>query len=161
MLALRMSAVFPDKQLAERAVKDLRRLGVPSDAIAVVTQQQPAAAAAQGAAGGLVTGAAVGAVFGLAAAAIPGAGPFIAAGFLASMGAVGGATVSGAIVGATAGLISGALMEAGYAAKEAEFLSAELASGKVLVAVERGAPVSDATVADVFVQHAGRTYITD
>ena len=161
MLALRMSAIFPDKTNAELAVKELRRLGVPNDAIAVVTKTQPAVAAAQGAAGGLVAGAGVGALFGLAAVAIPGVGPFITAGFLAStLGVTGGAAAAGAVVGGSAGLIAGALTEAGYAAKEAEFLSTELEAGRVLVAVERGVPLTDATVTAVFAEFGGYTYVT-
>jgi hypothetical protein len=161
MLALRMSAVFPNHDSAERAVKELRKLGVDNDHIAVITKTQPAAAAAGGAAGGLAAGAAVGAIFGLAAAAIPGVGPFITAGWLAtSLGALGGGAAAGAIVGGSAGLISGALVNAGYAAKEAEFLSTELEAGRVVVAIDRGAEVTDATVATVFAEHGGRTYMT-
>jgi hypothetical protein len=46
----------------------------------------------------LLAGAGVGALFGLAAALIPGAGPFIAAGTLAS--ALGSAAAGGAVAGA-------------------------------------------------------------
>ena len=161
MLATRLSAVFPDKDSAEAAVKQLRQLGVKNDHIAEITKTQPAAAAAGGAAGGLATGAAVGAIFGLAAAAIPGVGPFITAGWLAtSLGAMGGGAAAGAIVGGTAGLLSGALVNAGYAAKEADFLSNELENGRVLVAIDRGAPVTDAVVTACFAQYGGNTYAT-
>jgi hypothetical protein len=105
-------------------------------------------------------GAGVGALFGLAAAAIPGVGPFVTAGFLAStLGATGGLAAAGAIVGGSTGLLAGALSKAGYAKEEAEFLSNELDAGRVLVAVDRGAPISDDAVTATFTQYGGRTYI--
>jgi hypothetical protein len=160
MLVYRTSAVFPDKDSAERAVKELRNRGVADSSIAIVTKHQPAAMAAQGAAEGLAVGAGVGALFGLAALAIPGVGPFITAGFLAStLGLTGGAAAAGAIVGGSAGLLAGALSKAGYAKEEAEFLSNELEAGRVLVAVDRGAPIADDAVAATFAQYGGRRYV--
>jgi hypothetical protein len=161
MLSSRITAVFPDKGSAERAVKDLRTQGVSDERIAVVTKHEPAAAAAASAATGLAAGAGVGALFGLAAVFIPGIGPFITAGFLASsLGAIGGGAAAGAIVGGSAGLVAGALSGAGYATKEAEFLAKELEAGNVLVAVESGAAISDAAVATTFSRYGGRTYAT-
>ncbi|MCC7479775.1 hypothetical protein IT575_15140 [bacterium] len=159
MLTSRFSAVFPNKVAAENAVKELRELGVPNSSIAVVTKDQSAKAAAVGAAEGLAVGAGLGALFGLAAVAIPGVGPFITAGWLAStLGLTGGAAASGAIVGGSAGLLAGALAKAGYAAEEAKFLSDRLDDGGVLVALEKNAPISDLSLAEVFSRHGGLRY---
>jgi hypothetical protein len=58
----------------------------------------------------------------LAALAIPGVGPFITAGALATaLGTTGGALAAGAIVGGTSGAIAGGLSKAGYSKDEAEF----------------------------------------
>jgi hypothetical protein len=161
MLTDRLSAVFPNHERAEAAVKELRDLGVPNGDIAVVTKAQAAKAGATGAAEGLAIGAGVGALFGLAAVAIPGVGPFITAGWLAStLGITGGAAASGAIVGGAAGLLSGALSKAGYAAEEAKYLADELERGGVLVAVQKDAPISNITLAEVFSRHGGRRWNT-
>ncbi len=160
MLTSRFSAVFPTHERADGAVKELRDLGVPNSSIAVVTKNQAAKAGAVGAAEGLAIGAGAGALFGLAAVAIPGVGPFITAGWLATaLGITGGAAASGAIVGGTAGLLAGSLAKAGYAAEEAKYLAGELENGGVLVAVERDAPILDSTLAEVFARHGGMRYL--
>jgi hypothetical protein len=161
MLTSRITGVFPDKNSAERAVTELRNQGVSDDNISVVTKHEQATSVAAGATEGLLAGAGVGAVFGLAAALIPGVGPFITAGYLAStLGAVGGGAAAGAIVGGSAGLIAGALARAGYNNDEAEILGKEIEAGRVLVAVETGAAVSDSVIASIFAQNGGRLYGT-
>lgn len=159
MLTRHITAVFPNGDSADRAIKELHRLGVKDDDIAVISKYQPAAMAAQGAAEGLAVGAGVGALFGLAAVAIPGVGPFITAGYLASvLGATGGAAAAGAIVGGGAGLLSGALSKAGYASEEAKYLSTELEAGGVVVAVKAAAPISDAELLAVYNTYGGHLY---
>jgi hypothetical protein len=82
-------------------------------------------------------GAGAGLLFGLAALAIPGVGPFITAGALASaLGTTGGALAAGAIVGGTSGAIAGGLSKAGYSKDEAEFYGPAVERGGVLVAVD-------------------------
>jgi uncharacterized membrane protein len=159
-LSNRYTYLFPDKDSADRWIKDLRKQGVKDDDIAVVSKYEQAAATAGGAAEGLTAGAAIGAIFGLAAAFIPGVGPFITAGFLApTLGAVAGGAAAGAIVGGTAGLISGALSKAGYAAHEAKFFGDEIENGRVLVSVEKGAAIPDTWVTGNFTNYGGYTYV--
>lgn len=159
MLTRHISAVFPNGDSAKKAVQELRRQGIDDGSIAVISKTEPVAAAAQGAAEGLAVGAGVGALFGLAAVAIPGVGPFITAGYLASvLGVTGGAAAAGAIVGGGAGLLSGALAKAGYANEEAKFLTKELEAGGVLVAVKAAAPISDAALLGVYNTYGGRVY---
>ena len=89
--------------------------------------------ASSGAAWGGVVGLAA---FGLAALLIPGVGPFITAGVLASaLGATGGAIASGAIVGGASGALAGAFAKAGYSREEADFYGSTVERGGVLVAV--------------------------
>src|SRR5688500_2172850 len=97
----RVTAVFHDRDDAERAIDWLRSRGVPNDSISVMARDakatssvaertgaervddDPGSDMARGAGTGLAAGAGVGALFGLAAAMIPGIGPFITAGALA------------------------------------------------------------------------------
>src|SRR4051812_43347646 len=88
-----VSTVFDSRADAERAVAQLRSAGVSESAISIVAQNDGAATTTtagtvehhgDGVATGLGVGAGVGALFGLAALAIPGVGPFIAAGALAN-----------------------------------------------------------------------------
>ena len=146
-----VSAVFDNRSQAERAVTELRSAGVRENAISIVAQNESGAAttndghgnvvaedgAGSGLAKGLGVGAGVGALFGLAALAIPGVGPFIAAGALAhTLGAAGGAIASGAIVGGTAGGVSGALLNHGVSDEDARYYEGRLNEGGVFVSVD-------------------------
>jgi hypothetical protein len=109
---------------------------------------------------GALAGAGVGTLFGLAALLIPGVGPFITAGVLAStLGAAGGAVAAGAIVGGTSGALAGAFSKAGYSKEEAEFYGSTVERGGVLVAVESD-DVSTERLRSELVQLGGRTYGT-
>jgi len=147
----RVTAVFDDRAQAERAVIELRRRGLSESEISIVSRRPDevdvTAVAADDRAGaektgervakGALAGVGVGTLFGLAAALIPGVGPFITAGALASaLGATGGAIVSGAIVGGTSGALAAALTKAGYSREEAEFYGEAVERGGVLVAVD-------------------------
>ncbi|PYE55843.1 hypothetical protein [Deinococcus yavapaiensis] len=115
--------------------------------------------AADGAGKGLLAGAGIGALFGLAAAAIPGIGPFITAGALAStLGAAGGAVVGGALVGGAAGSLAGTLAQLGYTENEARTYGERIERGGVLVAIESGSGIADATVIDVLQRHGGHIH---
>src|SRR5687768_15837676 len=116
-----VTGVFEAREDAEKALNQLRKLGVPQDRIGLITPgsqpdtiergvpvtdtEEPGMGRAMGAAVGGAMGAAGGATLGLAAAtlAIPGVGPVIAFGML-------GAAVLG-IVGAAAGAAVGDTME--------------------------------------------------
>jgi hypothetical protein len=116
-----VSGVFRSREDAEKAVNELRRIGIPDNRIGFVTPgsntdelesglpvtdtERPGMGRAMGAAVGGAMGAAGGATLGLAAAtlAVPGVGPVIAFGMV-------GAALLG-IVGATAGSAVGDTIE--------------------------------------------------
>jgi hypothetical protein len=163
----RVTAVFDDRAQAERAVTELRRLGWKDTDLSFVARSEAEAVAAgasrenagERAAKGAAVGAGAGLLFGLAALAIPGLGPFITAGGLASaLGATGGALASGAIVGGTSGAIAGALTRAGYSKDESDFYGPAVERGGVLVAVETEDVASANEVAEILGQYGGRTY---
>ena len=163
----RVTAVFDDRTQAERAITELRRRGIPDAQMSVVSRRADDVEVKKGAtddsAGermgkGALAGAGVGTLFGLAALAIPGVGPFITAGVLASaLGAAGGAIASGAIVGGASGALAGAFAKAGYSREEAEFYSSTVERGGVLVAVEAD-DVSSERLRGELTQLGGRTY---
>jgi hypothetical protein len=164
----RVTAVFDDRVQAERAVSELRRLGVTDTDLSFVARSEDDAVAAgaspdtagKRAAKGAAAGAGAGLLFGLAALAIPGVGPFITAGGLASaLGTTGAALASGAIVGGTSGAIAGALSRAGYSREESDFYAPSVERGGVLVAVDTEGVVSPDQAGDVLVRQGGRTYV--
>lgn len=139
---------------AEHAVIELERVGVPHGDISIVSHRSDkrhatrahvrephdntageAAAkdASAGAAVGGVLGAAGGVLAGLGLLAIPGLGPVVAAGWLAS--AAVGALVGGAVVGAAGGLV-GALTNAGVSREEAEVYAEGVRRGGTLVSAK-------------------------
>jgi hypothetical protein len=167
----RVSAVFSNGEEAREAVSWLEANGVPRDAISVVarddayprgakggeagtdqTAGDKAKDAGKGALAGAGIGAGVGALFGLAAAAIPGVGPFIAAGaFANALGVTGGAALSGAIVGGTSGGLASALTHAGLSKEESDYYAHSVEGGGVLVTVDAAqAGVSPQVVRDTF-----------
>jgi len=126
---------------AESIVAELRTAGFTSDSISVLlpdtgtskdfahekSTKAPEGATAGGAAG-LGVGAAIGWLAGIGALAIPGLGPFIAAGPI--MAALGGAAVGGA----TGGLI-GALAGLGIPEFEAKRYQDKIGAGNILISV--------------------------
>ena len=126
---------------AENIVSELRTCGFTSDSISVLlpdtgtskdfahekSTKAPEGATAGGAAG-LGVGAALGWLAGIGALAIPGLGPFIAAGPI--MAALGGAAVGGA----TGGLI-GALTGMGIPEFEAKRYQDKIGAGNILISV--------------------------
>jgi hypothetical protein len=172
----RVTAVFHDRDDAERAIDWLRSRGVPNDSISVMARDaqttssvaertgaervddDPGSDMARGAGTGLAAGAGVGALFGLAAAMIPGIGPFITAGALANaLGAAGGGAVAGAIVGGTSGAIAGALSKWGLDQADANYYGKEIEGGATFVAVDLdGTSLTRAEVEDTFRRFNGR-----
>jgi hypothetical protein len=126
---------------ADRAVLGLQSSGFPSNDISVLLPDRrgtrdfahehktkaPEGAVA-GAAGGGILGGTVGLLAGIGALAIPGLGPFIAAGPLM-------AALSGAAVGAGVGGVAGALVGMGIPELEAKKYEGKLQSGNILIAV--------------------------
>lgn len=140
-----ITRLFDDYADATAALSELERLGVPRDSISIVASNADGAHGDAGTAIGEVddhgdvsrgvsTGAALGGVGGLLAGlgllAIPGLGPIVAAGWLAST-AVGAGI--GAAGGAATGTIVGALKEAGHTEDEAHVYSEGVRRGGTLL----------------------------
>ncbi len=125
----------------ESAISDLQTSGVPTQDISLLmpdsgdqteigtvkSTKLPEGASA-GALGGGVVGGTLGLLAGIGALAIPGVGPFIAAGPI--MAALGGAAL-----GASAGGVAGALVGLGIPELEAKAYQDRLKAGGYLVAV--------------------------
>ena len=126
---------------AEQVVEGLQNRGFPASEISVLLPDKegkhdighvkatkaPEGATTGGVAGG-VTGGVIGLLAGIGALAIPGVGPFIAAGPIM-------AALSGAAVGATTGGVIGALIGMGIPEFEAKRYEDKLRSGNYLIAV--------------------------
>jgi hypothetical protein len=152
-MAKTITRLFDSFYEAERAVIELENIGVAHGDISLVARDSgdensvghvrkphddtAASAAAKdagaGAAVGGVVGAAGGILAGLGLLAIPGLGPVVAAGWLAS--AAVGAVVGGAVVGAAGGLV-GALTNAGVSPEEADFYAEAVRRGGTLVSAK-------------------------
>jgi uncharacterized membrane protein len=141
---------------AELAVTELQRTaGVEVGDISVLLPDQrasrdfahehntkaPEGAVAGAGAGGLLGGT-LGLLAGIGALAIPGVGPFIAAGPLL-------AALSGAAAGAAVGGISGALIGMGIPEIEAKAFEGKLRRGNVLIAVHTDSSEEQKAVRDV------------
>jgi uncharacterized protein (TIGR02271 family) len=136
--------LFADLPAAERGIQALKAAGFSEQQIGVAvrdkqrqqeltegTGTQAAEGAASGALGGGVLGGVVGLLAGVGALAIPGIGPIIAGGALAS-------TLAGAGIGAAAGGIIGALAGMGVPEEDARHFERGFQQGGVLVTVEAG-----------------------
>ncbi|MBE7551399.1 MAG: hypothetical protein HS126_10040 [Anaerolineales bacterium] len=90
-----------------------------------------------GAAGGAVVGGITGLLMGLGALAIPGIGPAIAAGTLATaLGSAAAGTAVGAVAGAVTGGVVAALVDMGVPEEDAHFYAEGVKRGGVLVTVQ-------------------------
>lgn len=136
--------LFHSQPQAERAIRSLQDAGFRDDQIGVLMQdperQQQLAddtgttaggAAATGAISGGVVGGVLGLLAGVGALAIPGIGPIIAGGALAS-------TLAGAGIGAAAGGLLGALVGMGIPEEEARYYERGVQEGGILLTVEAG-----------------------
>ena len=134
--------LFADLPAAERGIQALKAAGFSEQQIGVAvrdqqqqqelregTGTQAAEGAATGAVSGGVLGSVVGLLAGVGALAIPGIGPIIAGGVLAS-------TLAGAGIGAAAGGIVGALAGMGVPDEDARHFERGFQQGGVLVTVE-------------------------
>lgn len=109
-----ISVLFPDRETTRDFAHE-KNTKAPEGAIT-------------GAGTGGVVGGALGWIAGIGALAIPGVGPFIAAGPIM-------AALSGAAVGATVGGIAGALIGLGIPEIEAKRYEGKIKSGNILIAV--------------------------
>jgi uncharacterized protein (TIGR02271 family) len=137
--------LFADQPAAERGIEGLKVAGFSEQQIGVAvrdqqqqkdltegTGAQTAEGAATGAVSGGVLGGVVGLLAGVGALVIPGIGPIIAGGALAS-------TLAGAGIGAAAGGIIGALAGMGVPEEDARHFERGFKQGGVLVTVSAGA----------------------
>ena len=145
-----ITRLFDSRSDAEAAVRDIEALGIPHDDISIIAKHTEAAegrsfasrdgdgendaveGAGKGAAAGGAIGAGAGLLAGLGLLAIPGLGPVVAAGWLAST-AVG--ALAGAAAGGAAGGILGALKDAGVDEKDAHVYAEGVRRGGALVSV--------------------------
>ncbi|MDQ6673910.1 MAG: YsnF/AvaK domain-containing protein [Chloroflexota bacterium] len=142
--------VFHDRERAREAIEALKADGFSSDSISILSPDRQATEeiaegtgthAGTGAATGAVTGGLLGGIggwlVGIGALAIPGVGPFIAAGAFAS-------ALGGAAIGAGIGAIAGALTGMGVPEEDAKYYEGEAKSGKTLVTVRADGRYDDA-----------------
>jgi hypothetical protein len=145
-------ALFEERSEAEDAIRDLKNAGFTNEQIGVATQDRVGAGKArseetpvdddpgrivEGTASGLAEGAAVGAVTGgvigglvglVSSLLIPGIGPLVVGGVLAS-------ALMGLGVGAATGGLIGALVGMGVPEQDARYFDAGLREGRTLVTV--------------------------
>jgi Heat induced stress protein YflT len=153
-----VAGLFTEREAAVAAIDDLQAAGFAPDDVGVAmrdrsdqgdlaqeTGTQAAGGAATGALGGGLLGGALGLLVGLGALAIPGVGPVLAGGMLATAFGLGGGTaVAGAGLGAAAGGIVGALVGMGIPEAAAEHFEEGFRAGGVLVTVDGGDRAPDA-----------------
>ena len=136
--------LFRKTLAAERAIRDLKDAGFTDQQIGVLMRdpdearrvaEQTGTKAGEGAAAGAITGGTLGGLVGLLAGigalVIPGIGPIVAGGALAS-------TLAGAGIGAAAGGLLGALIGLGIPEEEARYYELGLQEGGILVSVDAG-----------------------
>ncbi|HXI15098.1 MAG TPA: YsnF/AvaK domain-containing protein [Chloroflexota bacterium] len=146
--------VFEDRPQARAAVEDLKRAGFRDDQIGFAAREGGSAAGAtagagsgevttdtgsgSGAATGAMTGGLLGGLIGAAAALlIPGIGPIVAGGILAS-------ALGGAALGAAGGGIVGGLVTTGVSEEDARYYDSEFQTGKTVVTVQAGGKAAEA-----------------
>jgi len=151
-------AVFEDRYEAEKALDDLEQAGFSHDDVGFALRgsdvtrggmisDAEGAKDRPGALTGAVTGGVVGGMIGAAAALlVPGVGPVLAGGVLASF-------FGGAIAGTAIGGILGAMTGLGISEEEAKFYEQEFQSGKAIVAVKCDSRCADA--AEILRRHGG------
>jgi len=141
--------VFDDRNDAELAARDIREKGFKDDQIGYAWRDDAGKTHTEGnksgemAASGAGTGVVLGGIIGAGAALlIPGIGPVVSGGLLATALA-GGAT--GAVTGAVAGGISGALVGLGIPEDEAKYYDQQVRDGRTLMTVRADDRYSDAS----------------
>ncbi|WP_066720638.1 general stress protein [Sphingomonas pituitosa] len=135
-----ITRLFDDYSDAKAAVNELERLGVPHSDLSIVannthgdhdvTDVNAHGDVTRGASTGAALGGVGGLLAGLGLLAIPGLGPIVAAGWLASTAA--GAAIGG-VGGAATGGIVGALKNAGHSEEDAHVYSEGVRRGGTLV----------------------------
>lgn len=158
------SAIFDTHAEAERAISELRTLGVSDSDLSVIAHHGGTTTTTSGdgeitdehhrnVLRGILGGGALGAGLGVAALAIPGVGPLAAAGAIAAS-AVPEAVGVGAVLGAIGGSLNEVLTKHGISEEDAGYYNDRLKSGAVLVTVA-DAGLDAARVREVLYRNGG------
>ncbi|MEZ0496495.1 hypothetical protein [Sphingomonas sp. IW22] len=158
------SALFDSHAEAERAVSDLRTLGVSDNDLSVIAHHGGTTTTRSGEGEitdehhrnvlrGILGGGALGAGLGVAALAIPGVGPLAAAGAIAASVAPEAAGI-GAVVGAIGGSLNETLTKHGISEEDSKYYGDRLKDGGVLVTV-KDAGIDGDRVRDVLYRNGG------
>lgn len=133
-MARTIVALFPDRQSAEQAIVDLKDAGFDPARIGIllrdnreareVAEDQGTRVSDVAVAGGIVGGAAAAALAATGALVIPGIGPFIAGGIMAT------------VLGAGTGALIGGLVGLGVPEAEATYYQEQVSQGRALVTVD-------------------------
>lgn len=135
-----LTRTYDNYETARSVVEQLESAGVSSNDISVVGRAGSAdeTNATEGAGIGAGIGGAAGLLAGIGMLAIPGIGPVVAAGWLAS-------TAAGAVAGAAAGGLVGSFVKEGHDQEEAHYYAETVRRGGSVISV-RTAPQHEATV---------------
>ena len=158
------SAMFDTHEEAERAVSELRTVGVSDNDLSVIAHHSGTTTTRSGdgeitdehhrnVIRGILGGGALGAGLGVAALAIPGVGPLAAAGAIAAS-AVPEAVGIGALVGALGGSMNEVLTKHGIDEQDATYYGDRLKTGGVLVTVDTTS-IDGGQVRDVLHRNGG------
>jgi hypothetical protein len=153
--------VFDGPNHAEMALNDLRSAGFSPEQVSVVakdtretkdmvenTGMGGGEGVATGAVLGGITGGVLGWLVGIGALAIPGIGPIVAAGALAT-------TLGGAAIGAAAGGLIGALVDLGVPEEDARGYEASVRAGSILLSVNALSAQEARRAREIFDRHGG------
>ncbi|AKG21126.1 general stress protein [Calothrix sp. 336/3] len=161
----RAIGVFPTRSDAEYALTELRDAGFAMNKVSVIAKDDRSVAglettqdvdnkADEGAVTGAVTGATLGGLtgllVGLGTLAIPGVGPILLAGEIATALAT---TAAGAAIGAAAGSLLGALVGLGIPEERAKIYSDRVSRGEYLVIIE--GLTDEINRAEIILRHRG------
>jgi len=165
-MAKSVFCIVRDYVSASRIVTDLEGAGFTEDDISLLMPDRDGShdfaherstKAPEGAAAGVSAGGAIGGTLGLLAGigtlAIPGLGPFIAAGPIM-------AALSGAAVGAAVGGVTGALVGLGVPEYEAKRYEGKIKGGNVLVSVHAENSDQAKTAKEIFERDGGEDIAT-
>jgi len=151
-MAYTIVGVFESQEQARTVIDDLLRAGVLQQQIsflgAQAAENKDAKILGKDAAAGALVGGVGGLLLGLAALAVPGIGPMLAAGPLAT-------TLIGVGVGATGGALIAALHEMGVPESDAKVYEERVRGGATLVSVTADDTLAD-PVAEILNQHGAQ-----
>lgn len=158
------SAVFDSREEAERAVSELREMGVPNRSLSLMVQNGKRTTTTSGDGDthedhsnwlrGLLGGGALGAGLGVAALAIPGVGPLVAAGAIASS-VVPEAVAIGAVAGAAVGSVNESLKKHGVDDDDIEYYGSSMKNGGVFVSVDSTGAIEPVTAQQILYRNGG------